>query len=121
MSRSRGFILIGVLGVIGLSGRAWAQPLSAITASPNPCVIPRGATTCTSYINWFTLEATAAHRRHMGDGVRGQPGLRIGQVPRAVDKKGKFVCVYALRLFPGQARPRSGFRYRHRPERQAAP
>ena len=60
MSRSRGFILIGVLGVIGLSGRAWAQPLSAITASPNPCVIPPGAATCTSYINWFTQEATTA-------------------------------------------------------------
>ena len=60
MSRLRGLILIGALGTIAFSSRAWAQPASTITASPNPCVIPRGAATCTSYINWITQEATAA-------------------------------------------------------------
>jgi len=60
MSRAGDFILIGVLGAIILPGRALAQPSSTITASPNPCVIGRGATACTSYINWFTQDATDA-------------------------------------------------------------
>lgn len=60
MSRSRCFILIGVLGAIGLSGRAWAEASGTITANPNPCVMERGASTCTSYITWFTQGATNA-------------------------------------------------------------
>ena len=60
MSRTRCLVLIGVLGAIGLPTGAWAQPSSMITADPNPCVIVRGASTCTSYITWYTREAADA-------------------------------------------------------------
>ncbi len=53
-------MLISLLGVIAHPGRAWAEASGTISANPNPCVIARGASTCTSYINWSTQGATYA-------------------------------------------------------------
>lgn len=51
---------MAVLGAIGLPGRAWAEASGTIAANPNPCVLARRASTCTSYITWSTQGATHA-------------------------------------------------------------
>ncbi|MBZ5591961.1 MAG: hypothetical protein LAP39_06975 [Acidobacteriia bacterium] len=57
MQRWHLLFLLGALGVfeahaLGASG--------TIAASPNPCVVPAGASTCTSYITWSTQGVTHA-------------------------------------------------------------
>jgi len=46
--------LLALLAALGfLAAHAWAAS-GTIAASPNPCVVPAGANTCTSYITWST-------------------------------------------------------------------
>ena len=53
------FALVGLTGPSGPFTAA-AQATGAITASPNPCTIPGGSTTCGSTISWNTSGATSA-------------------------------------------------------------
>ena len=78
MSRWRCFMLIGVLGAIGLPGRARAEASGSITASPNPCVIPRRASMCTSRINWSTEGATHARVFVLGPHTTGPRETEFG-------------------------------------------
>jgi hypothetical protein len=58
MSRLRLLPLLALLGI--LQAHALAQVSGTIAANPNPCMIAKGKSVCTTYITWTTQGITKA-------------------------------------------------------------
>jgi hypothetical protein len=52
--------LLALLAALGFLEAHALAASGAIAASPNPCIVPPGASTCTSYITWSTQGVTHA-------------------------------------------------------------